>query len=234
MKQIKWILYALLSFLPLGITLAILPGLPEQIPAHYGLDGTVDRWGSRYETLIFPAIILLFSALMLVLTRLAARQGRQNRDVALLTGMLGLVLFNGLNYYFLYTSAVQAEKLYAMPLDLMRFVMGLLGACLMALGPFMPRLRRNRLLGLRTRWSLKNDQVWQQSQLFCGRSLLAAGAILVLLAIFLSGIACLVAGTIVLVLLEVVDTWYTWKLTRKKSDKKCKNENNFEKTTKNQ
>ena len=74
MKQVKWILYALLSFLPLGITLAILPGLPEQIPAHYGLDGTVDRWGSRYETLIFPAIILLFSALMLVLTRLAARQ----------------------------------------------------------------------------------------------------------------------------------------------------------------
>lgn len=227
MKQAKWILYALLSLLPLGITLAVLPGLPEQIPAHYGLDGTVDRWGSRYEALIFPAIVLLFAGLMLVITRLAARQGEANRDVALLTGMLGLALFNGLNYYFLYTSAIRAEELYAMPLDLMRFLFGVLGVCLMILGPFLPRLRRNRLLGLRTRWSMQDDRIWQQSQLFCGRSLLVAGAVLVLLEVLLSGVACLVAGVIVLVLLEGIDTWYTWKLARKKSDKKCKNENIF-------
>lgn len=37
-------------------TLAILPHLPEQIPAHYGFDGQVDRWGSKYEALIFPVL----------------------------------------------------------------------------------------------------------------------------------------------------------------------------------
>ncbi len=44
-----WIWNLVLMFLPLVITLMILPHLPNQIPAHYGFDGQVDRWGSKYE-----------------------------------------------------------------------------------------------------------------------------------------------------------------------------------------
>ena len=49
MKKIKTsylILYVFLMLLPLILTLAALPHLPEEIPAHYGFSGQVDRWGS--------------------------------------------------------------------------------------------------------------------------------------------------------------------------------------------
>ena len=44
MKKIK-LLYVVLMLLPLVVTLAVLPQLPEQIPAHYNAANEVTRWG---------------------------------------------------------------------------------------------------------------------------------------------------------------------------------------------
>lgn len=61
MKTKKWLYYTLM--LPLAATLIALPLLPDQIPAHYGADNQVDRWGSKYESLIFPLLTILFGFL---------------------------------------------------------------------------------------------------------------------------------------------------------------------------
>ena len=61
-------------FLPLVATLIALPFLPEQIPAHYGFDGQVSRYGSKYESLIIPAITLAFGAAMLSEAKIAAKK----------------------------------------------------------------------------------------------------------------------------------------------------------------
>lgn len=45
--------------LPLSVVLVSLQFLPDQIPAHYGISGEVDRWGSKYEILIFHLTISL-------------------------------------------------------------------------------------------------------------------------------------------------------------------------------
>ena len=54
----KKTIYFLLMFLPLLITVFALPFLPEKIPAHYNFAGEIDRWGSKFETLIFPAVTI--------------------------------------------------------------------------------------------------------------------------------------------------------------------------------
>ena len=55
MKKKKIIFYSLM-FLPLIVVLIALHFLPERIPAHYDFNNQVTRWGSKYETLIFPVI----------------------------------------------------------------------------------------------------------------------------------------------------------------------------------
>ena len=52
--QLKKILYIVLMALPILVTLALLPSMPDQVPMHYGFDSQVNRWGSKYEMLIFP------------------------------------------------------------------------------------------------------------------------------------------------------------------------------------
>lgn len=55
MKKTMWII----SIIPLIITLAVLQFMPSSIPVHYNMAGEIDRWGSKYESLILPVIILL-------------------------------------------------------------------------------------------------------------------------------------------------------------------------------
>ena len=96
MKSKKW-LYFLLMFLPLLVTVVMLPLLPEQIPAHYGADSQVTRWGSRYEALILPAFTILFGFFMLALAKYSVRQekgGHNNEKAVVITGLCCLLLFN--------------------------------------------------------------------------------------------------------------------------------------------
>ena len=67
------------------------------------------------------------------------------------------------------------------------FVIGF-GILLVVLGNIMPKVRRNSVFGLRTKWSLANDRVWQKSQRFGGFASVAAGFLLIFLAFLVPGI----------------------------------------------
>ena len=63
--QLKKILYIVLMALPILVTLALLPSMPDQVPMHYGFDSQVNRWGSKYEMLIFPVLTLVAGIFLL-------------------------------------------------------------------------------------------------------------------------------------------------------------------------
>ncbi len=82
----KKTVYYILMYLPFVIVLTALPYLPEKIPAHYGFDNQVDRWGCKYETLLFPIISLLMGYFLLGMAKLAAKQeehGKNNKNVTI-------------------------------------------------------------------------------------------------------------------------------------------------------
>lgn len=63
-----------LMLLPLAVVLITLQFLPELIPAHYDMNNQVTRWGSKYETLIFPVITVLLGYFMLAMVKLSSKQ----------------------------------------------------------------------------------------------------------------------------------------------------------------
>lgn len=50
-----------MTFAPFIITLILLRFMDSQINAHYDIYGNFNRLGSKYETLIIPIVITLFS-----------------------------------------------------------------------------------------------------------------------------------------------------------------------------
>lgn len=62
-KNLKlWrIAVTVLMLLPMAEMLFVLPGLPDIIPVHWGVDGSPDRYGSRWE-LLLPARSCCFLA----------------------------------------------------------------------------------------------------------------------------------------------------------------------------
>lgn len=181
MKKKKIIFYSLM-FLPLVVVLIALQFLPEQIPAHYDMNNQVTRWGSKYETLIFPVITILFGYFMLAMAKFSAKQeenGSNNENVCIVAGILSLALFNAITGYFLYAGFNSIENLSSITLEINQLLFGLIGVAMIILGNIMPKLRMNSVVGLRTVWSMKNETTWKKSQRFGGISFIVGASCII-------------------------------------------------------
>ena len=213
----KKIIYFILMILPLVATLVLLPLFPEQIPAHYGADGLVTRWGSKWELIILPAATLLmagFFPLVAKLVRAAEPDGKNNEKVLLISGCATLLLFNVMTGYFLYTAYHQLENLSEFPVDINRIVFVALGIVLIIVGNVMPKARMNSLCGLRTPWSMKNEVTWKKCQRFGGISFIVAGAAMAVVSLLTHGWSCFAWAMGILLLVAVVDVMYTYRVAK--------------------
>lgn len=217
MKTKRIMFYGLMA-LPLVAVLIALQFLPEQIPAHYDLHNQVTRWGSKYETLIFPVFIIIFGFFMLGMAKLSARHeenGRNNENVCIVAGIMVLVLFNAMTGYFLYTDFNKVENLSSVVLDINQLIFGILGISMIVIGNIMPKVRMNSIMGLRTSWSMKNEITWKKSQRFGGISFIISGITIVVACFLTRGIACFCWTMGVFALLLAADVCYTYKISKK-------------------
>lgn len=213
----KKIIYYILMYLPLVVVLIALPHLPEKIPAHYGFDNQVDRWGSKYEVLLFPIINILMGYFMLVMANLAAKKeeyGENNKNVTIIVGILVLILFNSLNIYSIYTSFNKVENLLSVSLDMSQLIFSIIGVLMIVTGNIMPKLRRNSVIGLRTHWSMKNEVTWKKSQHIGGISFIIGGIIIIGICIAMKGTPCLLSVLGVWAILTVIDVFLTYRIAK--------------------
>ncbi|MBQ0134988.1 MAG: SdpI family protein [Clostridiales bacterium] len=176
---------------------------PDIVPMHYNFAGEIDRFGSKYENLIFPFLSLLTGAVFLLCARSMGRRGEVGSVKALLiTGAVTVFFFDGLGIFFMQKDLAFAagEAVSVSAGQIVRFTGAATGILLICLGCAMPRVARNSLFGLRTRWSMASDRLWEKSQRFAGRSAAGTGALMTALALwspegavlYLSGAAVLV------------------------------------------
>ena len=90
----------------------------------------------------------------------------------------------------------------------------LMGILFAVLGNIMPKLKMNGAMGLRTSWSMKNEEVWARSQRLAGMIAFFAGVAIIVEALILRGYVCLfiMAGLIlVMVITSVVGSRKIYK-----------------------
>lgn len=195
-----------LSALLLAATGVGISILPDIVPVHYNFAGEVDRMGSKLEYLIFPAIAAVAVVPQVLAARHCEKRGEKESS---LTGkiLLGaaffeVALFGGLELYLIWQAARYApgDTGPAVTVDFLRVVGMGVGLLLILLENVMPKARRNALFGVRTKWSMADDEVWRRSQRFGGFSAVGLGFALIIFGIFLDSlphfILCLAAGPV--------------------------------------
>lgn len=167
MKKIYGCVVALilLSFVFTGVFLSV---APDVVPVHFGVDGTVDRWGSKYEFLLLPGIALIAGAVMLVTGKFGTKKEKQNEKVVGVTTIWMLILINGLFAFFMVKALQGGSAMENLSDQTIKWVAMALFAVFIPLGNLMPKLKRGNMMGLRTFWSTANDACWQKSQRFAG------------------------------------------------------------------
>ena len=222
MKKLMWII----SIVPLVVTAVVLQFLPESVPMHYDMAGNVDRWGSRYENLIFPIIILVLALFMSLLSSLYERKANKAADDKERAGaisnakILGIVgtaisaMFCVMQCFILYGAYTGAKtQATTATVDIGKVSCILMGVMLMVLGNFMTKTRINGTVGVRISWSMYNDNTWRKSNRFGAIAMILGGLLTIITAVFMkSSIGATMAALGYICLASIITVAYTHKV----------------------
>ena len=176
MKQSKSII--LLTVVSLLLSLTVFSSLPEQIPAHWNVHGTVDRFAPKLTVFIFPGIIFLITILFQFMRRTDPNSDNYDkfqREYHRYTFVIGLVFF-----------AVQIMTIAAafrMDFNVnLIFCLGI-GSLFIFIGNLLPKTKHNYFIGIRTPWTLADEQNWFRTHRLAGKIWVLGGLIVALTAL---------------------------------------------------
>ncbi len=222
MKKIMWAI----SFASLIGTAIVLQFMPDSVPMHYDLAGNIDRWGSKYESLIFPGIILAIALFMSLLIRYFEKSALKNTDekeaagartnakVIAVTGLCLAGMFTVMQGFMLYGSYKEAVSgATEQTVDIGKIVVILFGVLIIILGNYITKTRINGAVGFRIKWSKYNDNTWRRTNRFGAYALTVAGVVSIILGVIVRSVAAAAVAEAVSVLLaSAVTIWYAHKV----------------------
>ena len=211
--------------IPVVVTSVVLQFMPDIIPMHHDLEGNTDRWGSKTESFIFPVIILfitLFWHLLIYVfekksknanTEKEQMEAKSSAKVLCVVGISQAIMFGIMHYFILYSSWIQANAggEHAV-IDIAKVSCILCGIIFIVLGNFMTKAKRNAVVGVRTVWSMHNDNTWRKSNRFGAICIIITGLLTIITTVFTSGMTGTIFMLIYLLLATIVTVVYSKKI----------------------
>ena len=77
--KIRKILMVILAIAPLLMVLAVYSKLPAQVPMHWGIDGTVDRYGNKSELFLLAGLNIFMAILLFALPKIDPKRRNYER-----------------------------------------------------------------------------------------------------------------------------------------------------------
>ena len=201
------LLTSAVCLLPLLAGVILYPRLPETMATHWGFDGTANGWSSRAATVFGLPLFIL--ALHLVCSYAESRDTkRKNVNPVLRTVMLwfcpavsllggALTLGTGLGYE-MHVGTVAPV-----------FV----GLLFLILGNYLPKLRRNRTMGIKLPWTLQSEENWTRTHRLSGFLWVLCGLVMIPLSLLRLWSGWLFG--VLLAVMVLIPTVYSYALHRK-------------------
>lgn len=210
-------LFYILMFLPLVASIVALLFLPDLIPAHYNIENKVDRWGSKYEILIFPIVTILFGQFLLIMGRIAKKQevqGNNNEKNSLIIGICSLLIFNIISGVMIYSSLSTADKLSFATFEFEQILFFFVGIIFIVIGNVMPKLKKNSVLGFRTKYSMKNDEIWKKCQRISGITTMITGVVILIFSLIFHHLTLYILTISTMLFSLITDLIYSHKISK--------------------
>ena len=178
MKKNKILLYAtsILSFIG---TLILYPTLPARIPIHFNYQWEVDGYGSKSMALLLGVLPLAMCLLMDVLPKIDPKRRNNYMQDKVYDKLKYLLVF--MMIFLNWFTLLLANGLDINPKIYTSLILGIL---LMALGNYLPKIKPNYFIGVKTPWTLANDVSWRKTHRISGYIFV------------LYGLLCLMSGVI--------------------------------------
>ncbi len=202
-----WILFAV-TFL---VALISYNYLPERIPVHFDAAGNIDRYGGRISIFLAPAIIVAMILLAEFVRNVDPKRNaynKFNKQYYMIFFAVSLLMF----IIQLYTIAVIMNIKILNISILMPVAVGMMFT---VIGNSMPKFKQNFYAGIRTSWTLSDEEIWFKTHRFGGKIWFAGGIFMMATAILPNNMNFIVFTFLALVL-ALLPIIYSYVIYRNK------------------
>lgn len=193
------------------LTLAFYGQLPESVPTHWNARGEANGFTPKpWGPFVLPLVMTAVYAIRALVPRVSPR----GYDVETFRGVFETLLVAILAFLLL-VHVLTLLTGAGMDVPMARAIYAGLGLLFVVMGNVMGKVRKNFFVGIRTPWTLANDEVWLLTHRLAGKLFVGSGIVL-----FVAGLVG--AGTpvvlIAVVVTGVVPIAYSYVVYRRLSD----------------
>ena len=149
---------------------------PEQVPVHWNYAGQVDRLGSRLEGAFILPIVVTAMYLLFWLIPLIDTKKEKYQEFIKVYNLFRYLLIIIMWLIYLITSLSALG--YNIKVEI--WVPLIIGLLFILLGNYMGKIKPNWFMGIRTPWTLSNDEVWSKTHRLGGKMFMLMGLFLIL------------------------------------------------------
>lgn len=184
------------------------PGM--ELPTHWNIHGEVDNTAPALTALLIPAGVTLFLGVVFaVIPVIEPLQHRLERSAPLLQaswiGTVGLMIA---------LQGIIAAPIFGLQVGAGAIIV-LVGLLFVVMGNMLPKSRPGFFVGIRTPWTITNEDNWIATHRLGGKLFMLAGLAMILAGIIpMAGplrFAVVLASTILAALLPVLYSWRLWQ-----------------------
>ncbi|SMG48239.1 Uncharacterized membrane protein [Marivirga sericea] len=175
MKLKKELPLIAIVLLPLAYLAFVWNDLPNRVPMHWNLQGEVNRYGDKTELVLLILLlpVLVYFLLLIVpkidpknkLQRMGGKYDSIRFLVTTFVSILALFIIYSAN-----NESVTNPNYILLGIGLLYFI----------LGNYFKTLKANYFIGIRTPWTLENEEVWKATHKLAGKMWFVGGILVVL------------------------------------------------------
>jgi uncharacterized membrane protein len=175
MKLSRWISLGIIA--AFYVTAFIFyPQMPAQMASHWDAQGEVDGYISRFWGLfLFPFNATVLGALLMAVPVIDPLKANIAKFRKFYDWFVVLFL---IYFFYIYLLTVLWNK--DVSFDLVQAMLPAIGVLFFYLGVMLQHARRNYMVGIRTPWTLANDEVWDRTHRLGSRLFMACGILIAL------------------------------------------------------
>ena len=176
--RMKMLLSSVVTLLPMLYGIFSWDKLPDSFTTHWGADGVADGTGGKaFVVFGVPAIFLVVNFLCMVCTYFdKGNRGKNQKAMGVIFWIMP-VLSVFINFAIYQTAEGDSFDFYWL-------FSALFGMLFLIMGNYLPKISKNRTLGIKIFWTLANEENWNKTHRFAGR-LWVIGGVVILAAAFL-------------------------------------------------
>ncbi len=208
-SKAKLIITSIVILIPIAVGLILWNQLPESMVTHWGVGNVPDGWSSKAMTVFgLPAILLIIHWVCLIATKADPKSKNISPKV------MNLVLWVCPLISLLVLTVTYA---YALDYDInVEFIVNIfMGVLFVIIGNYLPKCKQSYTMGIKLPWTLSDEENWNKTHRLGGRLWVVGGIIMIVTALFSNA----VINVLVIVIMIIVPTVYSYILHRKKLSK---------------